>query len=470
MTQRSHRRRFAASLALLAVGTSAPAPLTAQSMDLVRLDAVADSIAHDHLARDRTPGVSIAVARDGEIVFQEGYGMADVELGVAARPETVYRIGSVTKQFTAAGIMQLVEEGSVSLDDPITDYLADFPTQGHSVTVRHLLNHTSGIKSYTGMGPAFWSQARLDLSDAELVELFAAEPFDFEPGEEYLYNNSAYFLLGMILEEITGTPYRAWVEGTVFQPLGMESSRYCDESRILPYRAEGYEYDDGELMNDEFLSMNLPGAAGALCSTVQDLVIWTEALFDGEVVSPESLDLMTTPTRLNNGEPRGYGFGLGLARLEGHRKVAHSGGINGFSSYLAHYPDDGITVAVLTNSGSGGPGAIEEAVARTALGLEIPEPVVDLPMTAEEMAPYEGTYRLQLPAGTLDLRIFADGDQLMSQATGQGANRIRYQGDDVFVPTFDDSVRLVFEMDGGRAVSLTLLQGGAEFQGTRVEG
>ncbi|MDX1494052.1 MAG: serine hydrolase domain-containing protein, partial [Longimicrobiales bacterium] len=225
---RSAGRPVLLSLALMAGITAAPAQAAAQSMDLERLNVVADSVAHDHLARNVTPGVTIAVARDGEIVFQEGYGLADVENGVAARPETVYRIGSITKQFTAAGIMQLVEDGSLSLDDPITDYLPGYDTQGHPVTVRHLLNHTSGIKSYTGMGPTFWEQARLDLSDQELVEVFSHEPFDFEPGENYLYNNSAYFLLGMILGEVTGTPYARWVEESVFEPLGMKSSRYCD--------------------------------------------------------------------------------------------------------------------------------------------------------------------------------------------------------------------------------------------------
>ena len=467
---RSAGRPVLLSLALMAGITAAPAQAAAQSMDLERLNVVADSVAHDHLARNVTPGVTIAVARDGEIVFQEGYGLADVENGVAARPETVYRIGSITKQFTAAGIMQLVEEGSLSLDDPMTDYLPGYDTQGTPVTVRHLLNHTSGIKSYTGMGPTFWEQARLDLSDQELVEVFSHEPFDFEPGENYLYNNSAYFLLGMILGEVTGTPYARWVEESVFEPLGMKSSRYCDESRILPFRAEGYDYEDGELRNDDFMSMNLPGAAGALCSTVGDLVTWTWALHGGDVVSPASLELMTTPTRLNDGQARGYGFGLALGRLEGHRRIAHGGGIFGFSTFLAHYPDDGITVAVLTNSGSGQPNAIEAVVARTALSLGPPPNVVDLPLTSQEMARYEGTYRLELPNGaTLDLRIFADGDRLMSQATGQGANRIRYQGDDVFVPTFDDTVQIVFEVDGDRAAALTLFQGGGEFRGERVQ-
>lgn len=460
--------RFFAAAVLVVAFAATPSGAHAQSLDLDRLERVADSVAHDHLARKITPGLTLAVAKDGEVVFERGYGLADVEHGVVARPKTVYRVGSVTKQFTAAGIMQLVERGAVSLDDPLTKYFPDYPTQGNSVTVRHLLNHTSGIKSYTGMGPAFWSRARLDISDDELVDLFDDEPFDFAPGDAYLYNNSAFFLLGMIVGDVVGMPYRSWVEEEIFEPLGMDGSLYCDNTRIVPFRAEGYEYENGILQNAEYLSMNQPGAAGALCSTVGDLITWTRALHGGDVVSASSLEQMTTPTRLADGQSRGYGFGLGLGERGGHRYVSHGGGINGFISYLAHYPDDDLTIAVLTNAGSGQAGEIEEVLARAAFGISGPV-VVDRPMTATEMARYEGTYRLQLPAGPLDLRIFAQEGVLMSQATDQSMNRLRFQGDDVFVPAFDDGVRLVFEMDGDRATALVLFQGGGEFRAERIE-
>jgi len=412
------------------------------------------------------------VGRDGEIVFQKGYGLADVENGVAARPETVYRIGSITKQFTSAAVMQMVERGEIDLEDPLTRWLPDYPLQGHDVRVRHLLNHTSGIKSYTGLGEAFWERVSLDLTDEELIALFQDEPFDFAPGEGYLYNNSGYYLLGVIVGTESGTPYARYVEGALFEPLGLDDTLYCDNERIVPFRAEGYAYSEaGALENAAPISMNQPGAAGALCSDVDDLIRWTEALHAGEVVSPESLERMTTPTELASGETEAYGFGLGLGELEGHRKVAHGGGINGFSTYLSHYPDDGLTVAVLTNAGSGQPGPMEEALARTALGLELPEPVADLELTPEELARFIGTFDLEGPGGnTLRIRFFAEEGRLKAQAEGQQVTDLRYQGDGVFVPGFDDSVRFEFEGGADRAETVTLYQGGGEFRGGRVGG
>lgn len=457
-----------ASLLAITLASILPAAVAAQILDLERLERVADSVAHDHLARNVAPGMSIAVAKDGAIVLEKGYGLADVENGVAARPETVYRIGSVTKQFTAVGIMRLVEQGALSLDDPLSTFFPDYPRRANDVTVRHLLNHTSGIRSYTGMGPDFWSQSRLDLSDEELVDLFDDEPLDFDPGDAYAYNNSAFFLLGMIVGQLEGRPYRDWVEEDVFYLLRMEGSFYCDDRRIIPFRAEGYDYEEGRLSNADYLSMNLPGAAGALCSTVGDLVTWTEALHGGGVVSDASLQQMTTPTVLNDGQTADYGFGLSLSERDGHRMVAHGGGINGFISFLSHYPDDDVTIAVLTNSGSGGASEIEEVLYRAVFDITGPM-VFDRPLTPAEMSRYEGTYRIQLPDNTLDLRIYAEGGALLSQATGQSVSRLRSQGGHVFVPSFDDRVRLVFEMEGDRAVAFVLYQGGGEFRAERIE-
>lgn len=458
--------RAALLAAVLAAGLGTGA--LAQELDLHRLEAVADSVAEARLHRPVSPGLSVAVAVDGDIVFSKGYGLADAEQDVPASPETVYRIGSITKQFTAAAIMRLVEAGELSLEDPITAFLPDYPVQGHEVTLRHLLNHTSGIKSYTGLDESHWQREfRLDLTHDEVMELFAELPFDFEPGARYSYNNSAYYLLGVIIENVTGTSYPEYIERSLFDPLGLNHTLYCDVRRIVPDRAEGYEYDGGELVNAAYLSMDIPGAAGALCSTVGDLVDWTRMLHDGDVVSPGSFEAMTAPTVLTTGDTTGYGFGLALGELEGHRWIAHGGGINGFASYLAYYPVEALTIAVLTNSGSGQPAQYAEKLARAAFGLELPT-VKDLPVGEEEIARYVGTYALDLGERILDIRVFADDDGgLMAQATGQNAFHLRYQGDHVFIPTFDDTVRLVFNMEDGQAASVTLHQGGAVVQGER---
>lgn len=468
-----------AALFITLLATAFAAPATAQTPDSAgsgvapvasadRIEAVADSIVHRALATDMAPGITVAVARDGELILEKGYGAADVEMGVVAGPGTVYRIGSITKQFTAAVVMRLVEQGRLSLDAPITDYLPDYPAQGRTVTIRHLLTHTSGIPSYTGLGEAFWSKARLDLTEAELVDLFDDLPYDFEPGADYRYNNSAYYLLGVVIGEVTGTPYAEYLESTLLAGNGLEHTLYCDNTRIVPERAEGYAYTEADgLVNAEYISMANPGAAGAMCSTVGDLVRWTERLHGGDVVSPSSLAAMTTPTVLTSGDTTSYGFGLGLGELDGHRKVSHGGGINGFTSYLAHYPDDGLTVAVLTNSGSGDPGVIEDALARTALGIPL-QVIDDLPLTDEEMRRYIGRYVLRTGEDELPIRVYVEGGELFAQAEGQSPNRLLYQGDDVFIPDFSNAVRIVFRGEGRQAELLILQQGGAEYRGERV--
>ena len=273
--------------------------------------------------------------------------------------------------------MQLVEAGKIDIDASMTEYLPDYPAAGQDVTIRHLLTHTSGIKSYTGL--ASWAPKKtLDLSDEELVDLFKDEPVDFAPGERFLYNNSGFYLLGMIIEAVSGESYRDYLDAHVFGPLGMSRSRYCDERPIVPGRAEGYEQDGEELVNAEYLSMNQPGAAGALCSTVPDLLLWTSALRSGRVVSGASYGQMTISGTLNSGDDTGYGFGLGVGDLGGNSSVAHGGGINGFSTMMAHYMESDLDIVVLSNTASEDAGRVAETIARWALGLEV---AVEIPTT-----------------------------------------------------------------------------------------
>lgn len=338
-----------------------------------------DSLALASIEGGSVAALSIGVKRGGDLLLTKGYGLADIENGVSATAETVYRIGSITKQFTAAAVMQLVEAGQIDIDASMTEYLPDYPAAGQDVTIRHLLTHTSGIKSYTGL--ASWAPKKtLDLSDEELVDLFKDEPVDFAPGERFLYNNSGFYLLGMIIEAVSGESYRDYLDAHVFGPLGMSRSLYCDERPIVPGRAEGYEQDGGELVNAEYLSMNQPGAAGALCSTVPDLLLWTSALRSGRVVSGASYGQMTISGTLNSGDDTGYGFGLGVGDLGGNSSVAHGGGINGFSTMMAHYMESDLDIVVLSNTASEDAGRVAQTIARWALGLEV---AVEIPTTEQ---------------------------------------------------------------------------------------
>ncbi|HEV7517681.1 MAG TPA: serine hydrolase domain-containing protein, partial [Thermoanaerobaculia bacterium] len=276
------------------------------------------------------PGAAVLVEKDGKVLLRKGYGMANLELGVPIAPEMVFRLGSITKQFTALAILKLAEQGKLALADDLTQYLPDFPTHGQKITLEHLLTHTSGIKSYTSL-PEWRKTIRQDLTPQQVVDFFKNEPADFAPGEKWLYDNSGYFLLGMVLEKVTGKAYGDWLAETIFTPLGMTHTSYGADAPIVPGRAAGYEGEPGYYRNAGYLSMTQPYAAGALLSTVDDLALWERALFSGTLVKKDLFDRMVTPYRLKSGKSTGYGYGLALWSFEGHRVIEHGGGINGFS-------------------------------------------------------------------------------------------------------------------------------------------
>ncbi len=243
------------------------------------------------------PGASVLVTKDGAVLLRKAYGLADVELQVPIAPEMVFRIGSVTKQFTAAAVLLLEQEGKLSIGDDIRKYLPDYPTEGHTITIEHLLTHTSGIRSYTDIS-SFSDRMREDMTVGEIIDLFKDEPLAFEPGDKFAYNNSGYILLGAIIEKVTGKSYEAFLRERIFDPLGMEHTSYGERSKIVPDRARGYDGRNGRFGNAAYLSMTLPFSAGALLSTVDDLGKWDQALYSNRLLSPDSLDKWWKPFRL----------------------------------------------------------------------------------------------------------------------------------------------------------------------------
>lgn len=319
------------------------------------------------VADPRSVGLSVAIARGERILLAGGYGLAEVEHGALANGETMFRIGSVTKQFTSAGILKLMERDELGLGDLLNDHLPEFPTQGHEVNLLHLLTHTSGIKSYTGLGPEWNRTVPLELSHEELMAYVKDKPFDFGPGERFLYNNSGYYLLGMILEELSGKTYAEFIRSEFAEPLGLERTQVGSNDEIIPNRAQGYRFIDGKLANDGLIGMSQPGAAGAILSTAEDLIRWQLALVGGKVVAPDSYEMMATPFELNNGSQTEYGFGLGIRRSFGRPVVQHGGGINGFNSILRYYPDSKLSVAVISNCESYDSNSLADELSRVAL-------------------------------------------------------------------------------------------------------
>jgi CubicO group peptidase (beta-lactamase class C family) len=297
---------------------------------------------------------SVLVADKGKVVYEKGFGMANMEWGIPNGPDTKFRIGSVTKQFTAALIMQLVEEGKIKLDGKLSDYLPDYRKDtGEKVTIHHLLNHTSGIPSYTSNPEFFPKHSRDAYNVPDFVKKFASGDLEFEPGSKFSYNNSGYTLLGAIIEKVTGKSYEEVLTERILKPLGMTNTGYDHHATVLAKRASGYQKTSTGFINAPYLDMSLPYSAGSIFSTVEDLYKWDQALHDGTIVSAESKKLMFTPGLSN------YGYGLAISdkpigKTEQKTKIVeHSGGINGFNSNLVRAVDKKQTVIILDNVGFG---------------------------------------------------------------------------------------------------------------------
>lgn len=314
--------------------------------------AVVGSVARAQIANGHLVGMTVAVDSRSGVRVVRGYGMAHVGLNAPANDTTLYKIASVSKQVTAAAILQLVEAGKLALDDPITNHLPGYPTHGHAITVRHLLTHTSGVQGFRVLHEDNRQRFRVDLTYVDMVAMFGTAPLEFAPGEKHVYNNMGYYLLGEIIARVSGVPYGTYVERELFRPLGPTSMYFCDERRVLPNRAEGYERDSGQLVRARYISEHVTGAAGALCATAGDLVRWTNALHGGNVVSAQSLREMLAPAVLTSGKTVPYGFGVSLEDRFGHSAVSHGGMSNGFASVAAHFPESGVTIVVLANAES----------------------------------------------------------------------------------------------------------------------
>jgi CubicO group peptidase (beta-lactamase class C family) len=306
---------------------------------------------------------SILVAKDGVPVFRKAFGMANREWDIPNTPDTKFRIGSNTKQFTATAILQLAEAGKLSIDDPVSKYYASAPDTWKAITIRHLLTHTSGIPSYTAIPHFFASESRLDRTPEEIIKLTQDKPLDFEPGSKFLYDNSGYIILGYIIEKVSGEHYADYVQHHIFDPLGMKSTGYDVSETIMPKRASGYDRSKDKFINTPYLSMTEPYSAGSLYSTVDDMLIWDKAIYSGRPLSPASWDAMFKDYG------HGYGFGWMIDKQFGHQHIWHGGAINGFISKFDRYPQDKLTIVVFSNETNAPLNRIADGLAAIYLGI-----------------------------------------------------------------------------------------------------
>lgn len=303
--------------------------------------------------KPKEPGIALLVARKGQVIYQKAYGSANLELDVPLQPDMVFHIGSITKQFTAIGILQLIEQGKISLQDSLHQFIPDFPRKDHTITIEHLLTHTSGLKEYMVIDHPDPYIKRHDLSLQIIIDHFKNAPLDFEPGTRYAYSNSGYAILGRIIEKVTGKPYHEYMKENVLDRAGLKHTSFANEQTIVPKRVAGYTRDAGFYENTYYETTSVGIAVGDLLSTLPDLLEWNKALYQSKLIKKPLLEKAFTPYRLKDGSTTNYGYGWQLDSLYGRRCIYHAGQVSGFISFEFYFPDDDVFLALSSNVKSG---------------------------------------------------------------------------------------------------------------------
>jgi CubicO group peptidase (beta-lactamase class C family) len=391
---------------------------------------------------------SILIARDGKPIVSKSYGMANIELDVPNTPDTVFRIASISKQFTAAAILMLQERGKLKVSDLACSHLAQCPEDWKAITIHHLLTMTHGIPriNLSDIGTLRHLPIRMD----QWYEVTSKKPLDFNPGENFAYQNSGYNVLGLIIERVAGKPYGDFVETEIFAPLGMTKTGYEDPFKVIKNRATGYKQLQGDpITNVPFREVIRMYAAGGIYSTTKDLLIWDNAIANGKILSKESVAQMAKPV----GEMvpgRGYGYGVWTSEMFGRRRVAHGGNASGFINYYARFPEDRVVVIVLSNNQQGSSGKINDALAAITFGEKYERPTPRKPeitLVSAALDRYVGTYTSPLPRVTFTLTN--ESGKLMLLETGYAKHEIFPQSEiDFFSKTFDQQIKFEIGNDG----------------------
>ncbi|HEX8162645.1 MAG TPA: serine hydrolase [Pyrinomonadaceae bacterium] len=404
---------------------------------------------------------AILVARDGKVVAAKGYGMADLENDVPNTPETKFRLGSITKQFTSASIMLLQERGKLSVRDSVCKYVAPCPEAWQPVTLHHLLSHTAGVPNLTGF-PDYQKTKREPASVESVVARFRAMPLDFKPGADWKYSNSGYILLGYVIEKVTGGPYEKFVTESIFEPLKMTSTGYDHADEIIKHRAHGYAPRGERSVNAEYIDMSIPHAAGALYSTVGDLYLWDQALYTDKLLKKQSLDAVYTPVL------RDYGYGWNVVKLLNRKAYAHGGGIEGFVTYIVRFPEERATVIVLSNLEGTSASRVGRDLSAIMFGekYEVPVERAVVKVDPKIYDAYAGEYEV---APGVVLSVTREGDSLMAQPTNQRKLELFPASETNF---FSKVVRVevTFVKDAqGRVTNLVVNQGGRQQTAKKIK-
>jgi CubicO group peptidase (beta-lactamase class C family) len=401
---------------------------------------------------------AVLIAKQGEVVVDRSYGMANYEWSIQNSPDTVFRLGSISKQFGAAAILKLEEMGKLKTTDKACTYLPACPEIWKPVTIHQLLTHTSGIPNFTAF-PEYEKLQILPSRYEQQVKSVWDKKMDFDPGTKFSYSNTGYVILGQIIEKASGQPWDQFLAEQIFAPAGMTQTRADSSSDIIPKRASGYKTANGKLRNADYINMQIPNVAGALVSTTEDLFHWDRALAAGKVLSEASRKKMWTPDKNN------YAYGWVVTEQGGKTVQAHNGGIDGFSTSLVRIPSDGTLIVVLSNFEDGKTGDVSRGLFTLAKGgtVEYPKARTEIQLPSETLDEYLGTYQL---SPTFALTITREGDQLITQATGQGKIPVFVEAKDILFPKAMPATLQILR-ENGKVTGLILKQGGREMKATK---
>jgi len=453
-------RFYLKSVLTLILGCASIATISAQN-----LEADIDELVSNMYPADGT-GISLLVAKKGKTIYKKAFGKANLELDVPMATDNVFELASITKQFTAVSILMLEEQGKLGLQDPINKFIPDYPTKGKTITVHHLLNHTSGIKSYTDL-PTFMSDARRDLTVDELIAVFKDEAMDFDPGEQFHYNNSGYILLGKIIEVVSGKSYADFVETSIFDKLGMNNSQYGSKTALIKKRARGYQPEGAGYRNADYISMSLPYAAGSLMSTVDDMLKWQNALRDYKLIKKTSFEKAINGSKLNNGEDIDYGYGLSKGDVRGAKGYAHSGGIFGYSTNGIYLIKEDVYVIGLSNCSCNSVGEITEKVAALVIGKPFPNYKDAISLSQGKLQQWVGAYEFE--DGAIRYIVLKDG-VLTSKREDSTVEPFKIHPMTETMFTFEDGVYTYdFSMDNGNRRAIFKRFGGNDSVGKGID-
>jgi CubicO group peptidase (beta-lactamase class C family) len=462
-----HSLRLTLNLLLLLSTAFAQTKAPATASDPAALKSRLDQIIMEEVHAKSFMGAAL-VAKGDEVWLNKGYGSADLEWNQANSASTRFRLASVTKQFTAAAVLLLEERGKLSVNDPVKKYLTDAPSAWDAITLHHLLSHTSGVPNLTNLQqfPDYTATMGIKATPAQLIARFRDRPLDFPPGERFSYSNSGYILLGAVIEKVSGMSYAQFVQDNIFTPLGMKDSGYDVTEAILPQRAQGYERGAPSPTNPSgvthapFIHMSIPFSAGGLYSTTTDMLKWMQGLTGGKLLKSESVVRMTTPNK------DGYAYGLSVRPLGGRKAYSHGGGIEGFNTFLVHYPESQVTVIVLANLNGPAAGSIARNLSAVAHGETVTLPserkTVNVPLKVLES--YVGTYRM---APDFAFTVTLEDGQLQVQATGQRKTALWPESESTFFPKVVEAKFEFVKDAAGKVTHLVLYQGGRQMKAIR---